>query len=120
MDVTLVEDIHKLARELGVENDSFLFAPLNLDDQSLAQTVVDGLTLAFVTYGYHHHPRGENVYELMEKEDGIDPESDEGKDLERRIEEAAALQIPFIVTFNTLLEDYYQIRRRLEAIHATA
>ena len=120
MDVTLVEDIQNLARELGVESDSFLFAPLNLDDSTLARTVVDGLTLAFVTYGYHHHPRGENFYELMEKEDGVDPESEEGRELERRIEEAAALQIPFIVTFNRLLEDYYQIRRKLEAMHPTA
>jgi hypothetical protein len=117
MDVTLVEDIQRLANELGVENDSFLFAPLNLDDPSLAQTVVDGLTLAFVTYGYHHHPRGENVYELMEQEDDLDPASEAGLALERRIEEAAALQIPFIVTLNRLLEDYFQIRRKLEQLH---
>jgi hypothetical protein len=38
--------------------------------------------------------------------------------LERRAEEAAALQIPFVVTLNRLLEEYYDLRRSLESLAA--
>jgi hypothetical protein len=50
--------------------------------------------------------------ELLEK---VTPGSPEATALEQRADDAAALQIPFIVALNNLLEDYYQIRRRLEA-----
>jgi len=42
------------------------------------------------------------------------PGSAEVLDLERRADDAAALQIPFIVTLNRLLEEYYELRHRLE------
>jgi hypothetical protein len=120
MDYTsLAEDIRRLARELGVEEDSFLCASVNLADPSVPQQILDGLTLAFVTYCYHHHPRGENVYELMELSDQLDADSPDAAALDRRIEEAAALQIPFIVSLNRLLEEYYGARRRLEALIRT-
>ena len=50
--------------------------------------------------------------ELLER---VQPGSPEADELERRADDAAAFQIPFIVTLNNLLEDYYHIRRRLEA-----
>jgi len=37
------------------------------------------------------------------------------RELEHRADDAAALQIPFIVTLNRLVEDYYSLRRALEA-----
>ncbi|MBX7221335.1 MAG: hypothetical protein K1Y36_15405 [Blastocatellia bacterium] len=114
MDSSLAEDIRSLASELGVESDSFLHHPTNTDDPHYAEQIVDGLTLALVTFCYHKHPRGENVYELMDQMDLIDENSEEAQHLQMRAEEAAALQIPFIVNLNRMLEDYYQIRKKLE------
>ena len=85
------------------------------DDVDQIQSVIDGLTLSLISYSYHRHPRGENVHEVMEKLERVTPRSPEAVALEERADDAAALQIPFIVTLNNLLEDYYQIRRRLEA-----
>jgi hypothetical protein len=51
----------------------------------------------------------------MEMLERAQPGSSEAAELERRADDAAALQIPFIVTLNKLVEDYYHIRRRLEA-----
>ncbi|HMV99929.1 MAG TPA: hypothetical protein PLL06_04140 [Acidobacteriota bacterium] len=114
MDPVLADDIRALSLALGVEDDSFLCHPLNSQDPQLPEQIIDGLTLAFVTFCYHRHPRGENVYELMDQLDAFDPDSVEAEALTERAEEAAALQIPFIVNMNRLLEDYFQIRRRLE------
>jgi hypothetical protein len=51
----------------------------------------------------------------MEKLDHAAHGSAEAAELEQRADNAAALQIPFIVTLNNLVEDYYHLRRRLEA-----
>jgi hypothetical protein len=51
----------------------------------------------------------------MEQLDRLEPGSPEAAALEHRADDAAALQIPFIVTLNRLVEDYYELRRRLEA-----
>ena len=92
---------------------------LALDDVEQVQSVIDGLTLSLISYCYHRHPRGENVHEIMEKLDQVKHGSTEAEELERRADDAAALQIPFIVTLNMMLEDYYHLRRRLEArLHA--
>lgn len=115
MDAALAEEIRQLALDLGVEDDSFLCHPLNSNDPQLHEQIIDGLTLALVTFCYHRHPRGENVYELMDQLEAIEDESSEAaQTLQLRAEEAAALQIPFIVNLNRLLEDYYQIRKKLE------
>ena len=50
----------------------------------------------------------------MEKLDQVDPDSEQARELESRADDAAALQIPFIVTLNKLLEDYYFLRSQLE------
>ena len=85
-----------------------------LEDADHIQSVIDGLTLSLISYSYHRHPRGENVHEIMEKLDLVEPGSEEARQLESRADDAAALQIPFIVTLNKLLEDYYFLRRQLE------
>ncbi|MFQ3638671.1 MAG: hypothetical protein SNJ62_01495 [Chloracidobacterium sp.] len=115
LDESLVSRIHELARSLGVESDSFLLADFHLADVDLLHQIADGLTLAFVTHCYHHHPRGENVYELMALEEKTAPDTPEALALAARIEEAAAAQIPFVVGINRLLEDYYRIRRQIDA-----
>lgn len=118
IDPALAEDIRTLAYDLGVEDDSFLCDPLGSSDPQLPEQIIDGLTLAFVTFCYHRHPRGENVYELMDQMDDMDESTIEAQAFQDRIEEAAAKQIPFIVNLNRLLEDYYQIRRKLEDLVA--
>ena len=91
----------------------------SLDDRDQLQSLIDGMTLSLISYCYHRHPRGENVHEVMEKLDSVDPDSDEARDLESRADDAAALQIPFIVTLNRIIEQYYDLRRRLEdRLHA--
>ncbi|HVG18079.1 MAG TPA: hypothetical protein VNI02_03435 [Blastocatellia bacterium] len=84
------------------------------DDADQVQSVIDGLTLSLISFCYHRHPRGENVHEIMEKLDGAAPGSEEARELEQRADDAAALQIPFIVTLNRLVEEYVDLRRRLE------
>ena len=85
-----------------------------LDDSEQLHKIIDGLTLSLISFCYHRHPRGENVHEVMEMIEAAEPGSAEVLDLERRADDAAALQIPFIVTLNRLLEEYYELRRRLE------
>jgi hypothetical protein len=85
------------------------------DDADQVQSVIDGLTLSLISFCYHRHPRGENVHEVMEKLDSVAPGSDEAHQLEQRADDAAALQIPFIVTLNRFVEEYVDLRRRLEA-----
>lgn len=111
----LKEKVVELARATEAPKESFLMRRLSLDDAEQLQSVIDGLTLSLISYCYHRHPRGENVHEVMEELDRVVAGSPEAEELERRADDAAALQIPFIVTLNKLLEDYYHIRRRLEA-----
>jgi hypothetical protein len=84
-------------------------------DADQVQSIVDGMTLSLISYCYHRHPRGENVHEIMEQLDTVAPDTPEAAELERRADDAAALQIPFIVTLNRLLEEYYDLRHRLES-----
>src|SRR5215471_17460453 len=85
------------ARATEAPEESFLMRRVSLEDPEQLQSVVDGLTLSLISFCYHRHPRGENVHEIMEKLDSAEPESDEARELERRADDAAALQIPFIV-----------------------
>jgi len=52
----------------------------------------------------------------MEKLEGVEQGSEEATELERRADDAAALQIPFIVTLNRMVEEYYNVRRQLEQL----
>ena len=89
---------------------------LSLDDPEQVSSAIDGLTLSLISYCYHRHPRGENVHEIMEKLEGVEQGSEEASELERRADDAAALQIPFIVTLNRMVEEYYNVRRQLEQV----
>lgn len=111
----LPRKIFEFAKATDVPKESFLMKRLSLDDPEQVQEVVDGLMLALISFCYHRHPRGENVHEVMEKLDHVAAGSAEATDLELLADNAAALQIPFIVTLNNLVEDYYHLRRRLEA-----
>lgn len=111
----LQKKVLELAKATDAPEESFLMRRLSLDDADQVQSVIDGITLSLISFCYHHHPRGENVHEVMEKLDHVEPGSPEATELERQADDAAALQIPFIVTLNKLVEDYYHLRRRLEA-----
>ena len=111
----LQRKVLEFARATEVPEESFLMRPMSLDDPNQVQEVIDGLTLSLISFCYHRHPRGENVHEVMEKLEGVRPGSPEAAELELRADDAATLQIPFIVTLNKLVEDYYHLRRRLEA-----
>ena len=111
----LQQKVLELAKATEAPEESFLIRRLSLDDAEQVQSVVDGLTLSLISFSYHRHPRGENVHEVMELLERVQPGSPEAEELGRRADDAAALQIPFIVTLNKLVEDYYHIRRRLEA-----
>ncbi|MCS6884636.1 MAG: hypothetical protein RMM17_03410 [Acidobacteriota bacterium] len=108
--------IYELAQRLGVPKDSYLLSPMDLQDSEQIKMRIDGLTLAFVSFCYHKHPRGENVYELIEQQETVAEGSPEYIELEARAETAAALEIPFIVKLNELLEDYSIIRYNLEQL----
>src|SRR5690349_4796143 len=110
----LQKRVISLARRLFVPPDSYLLSRLEFDDPEQLKLCIDGLTLAFISYCYHKHPRGENVYEVMEMVEKHAEGSPEALELESRAEAAAALEIPFIVKLNDTLEDYYIIRRELE------
>ena len=108
--------IFEFARATEVPEESFLMKRLSLDDPDQVQEVIDGIMLSLISFCYHRHPRGENVHEVMEKLDGVAAGSPEAAALELRADDAAALQIPFIVTLNNLVEDYYHLRQQLEAM----
>ena len=110
----LRQTVISFARATEVPEESFLMGRFSLDDSEQLHKVIDGLTLSLISYCYHRHPRGENVHEVMEMIEAAEPGSKEVVDLERRADDAAALQIPFIVTLNRLLEEYYELRRGLE------
>src|SRR6185369_5025505 len=110
----LQQKVSEFARATEAPEESFLMRRFSLDDQEQVQSIIDGLTLSLISFCYHRHPRGENVHEIMEKLDSVDPDSEEARELESRADDAAALQIPFIVSLNRLVEDYYDLRRHLE------
>jgi hypothetical protein len=110
----LMQKVFEFARATEAPEESFLMRRFSLDDRDQVQSIVDGLTLSLISFCYHRHPRGENVHEIMEKLDSVDPDSEEARELEGRADDAAALQIPFIVSLNRLVEQYYELRRRLE------
>jgi hypothetical protein len=113
--VELQQKIIDLAKSTEAPKESFLMRRLSLDDPEQVQSVIDGLTLSLISHCYHRHPRGENVHEIMEMLDKVEQGSKEAEELEQRADEAAALQIPFIVTLNRLVEEYHDLRNRLEA-----
>ena len=110
----LQQKVFEFARATEAPEESFLMRRFPLDDREQVQSIIDGLTLSLISFCYHRHPRGENVHEIMEKLDSVDPDSEEARELESRADDAAALQIPFIVSLNRLVEQYYELRRRLE------
>jgi len=110
----LQQRVIEFARSTDAPEESFLMRRAPLEDADSIQSVIDGLTLSLISFSYHRHPRGENVHEIMEKLDQVDPDSEQARELESRADDAAALQIPFIVTLNKLLEDYYFLRSQLE------
>jgi hypothetical protein len=111
----LQQKVLELAKATEAPEESFLMSRSSLDDAEQIQYVIDGLMLSLISFCYHRHPRGENVHEVMEMLERVEPGSAEATELEERADDAAALQIPFIVNLNKLVEDYYQLRRRLEA-----
>lgn len=111
----LQQQVIEFARATEVPEDSFLMRRMPLNDAEQVQSIIDGLTLALISYSYHRHPRGENVHEVMDELDRVKQGTDEHSELERRADDALALQIPFLVTLNKLLEDYYHLRQELEA-----
>src|SRR5215813_12561614 len=106
--------IMDFARSTGAPEESFLMRRPPLDDADQVRSLIDGITLSLISYSYHNHPRGENVHQIMELLENVRPNTPEAADLERRADDAAALQIPFIVTLNRLVEDYYDLRQALE------
>ena len=109
----------EFARSTEAPEDSFLMRRTSLDDREQLQSLIDGMTLSLISYCYHRHPRGENVHEVLERLETVEPGSAEADELERRADDAAALQIPFIVTLNRIVEEYYDLRRQLEErLHA--
>jgi hypothetical protein len=111
----LQQRVIEFARATEAPPDSFLMRRFSPDDPDQVQTVIDGMTLSLISYCYHRHPRGENVHEIMERLDRVEAGSPEAAELERRADDAAAMQIPFIVTLNRLVEEYYDLRHRLES-----
>ncbi|MCS6804514.1 MAG: hypothetical protein RMM98_07925 [Acidobacteriota bacterium] len=112
----LQDRIFQFAIQTNVEDDSFLLQPISFDDPEQIRYCIDGLTLAFITYCYHQHPRGENYYEVMQALDQPNLTPMAKRKLRRRADAAAAKQIPFIITLNKLLEEYVGLRRALEQL----
>jgi hypothetical protein len=113
--IELQQKVIEFAKSTEAPKESFLMRRLSLDDTEQVQSVIDGLTLSLISYCYHRHPRGENVHEIMEMLDTVVLGSEEATELERRADDAAAAQIPFIVTLNRLVEEYFELRKHLEA-----
>lgn len=111
----LQQRIISFARSVEAPEDSFLVRRIPLEEADQIRSVIDGMTLALISFCYHRHPRGPNVYEVMEQLESLDPASSEYSQLEHEADDAAALQIPFIVTLNRIVEDYYDLRCQLEA-----
>jgi len=110
----LQQRVIEFARATEAPLESFMMRRFSLDDPDQVQSIIDGMTLSLISFSYHRHPRGENVHEIMEKLDAVAPGTPEAAEMERRADDAAAMQIPFIVTLNRLLEEYYDLRHQLE------
>ena len=110
----LQQRVIEFARATEAPLESFMMRRFSLDDPDQVQSIIDGMTLSLISFSYHRHPRGENVHEIMEKLDSVAPGTPEAAEMERRADDAAAMQIPFIVTLNRLLEEYYDLRHQLE------
>ena len=110
----LQDRIFQFAIQTDVEDDSYLLQPIAFDDPDQIRYCIDGLTLALITYGYHRHPRGENYYQVMQELEQPNLSPAARRKLRRRADAAAAKQIPFIITLNKLLEEYFQLRQALE------
>ncbi|MEW6208046.1 MAG: hypothetical protein AB1631_06750 [Acidobacteriota bacterium] len=111
----LQQRVIEFARSVEVPEDSFLTSRFSLSDADQIRSIIDGMTLALISFCYHRHPRGENVHEVMEELERVAHDSPEAREIERRADDAAALQIPFIVTLNRLLEEYFDLRQQLES-----
>ncbi|HEY7545432.1 MAG TPA: hypothetical protein VID27_11140 [Blastocatellia bacterium] len=111
----LQQRVIEFARSVEAPEDSFLISRSSLSDSDQIRSTIDGITLAFISFCYHRHPRGENVHEVMEELEQVAPDSAEAREIEQRADDAAALQIPFIVTLNRLLEEYFDLRHQLES-----
>src|SRR2546423_15037257 len=116
----LQQRVIEFARATEAPPQSFLMRRFSFADADQVQSIVDGMTLSLISYCYHRHPRGENVHEIMEQLDHVEPDSPEAAQLERRADDAAAMQIPFIVTLNRLVEEYYDLRHHLESLSGKA
>jgi hypothetical protein len=111
----LQDRVFNFAIQTDVDDDSFLLQPIPFDDPDQVRYCIDGLTLALITYCYHKHPRGENYYEVMEELERVKPVSAARRQLQKRADEAASKQIPFVISLNKLVEEYYRLRQALEA-----
>jgi hypothetical protein len=112
----LQDRIFQFAIQTDVEDDSYLLQPITFDDPDQIRYCIDGLTLALITYCYHRHPRGENYYEVMRELEKSNLTPAARRKLRSRANAAAAKQIPFIITLNKLLEEYYRLRQVLEEL----
>ncbi len=112
----LQKRVVEFARSVEAPEDSFLVSRFSFSDSDQIRSTIDGMTLAFISFCYHRHPRGENVHEVMEELERVAPDSLKAREIEQRADDAAALQIPFIVTLNRLLEEYFDLRQRLESM----
>ena len=112
----LQDRIFRFAIETEVPDDSFLLVPIDFGDADQIRYCIDGLSLALVSHCYHRHPRGENVYEVMEELEKTKPRSPARKRIKKRADEAAAKQVPYIIALNDLVESYYSLRHRLEGL----
>ncbi|MBI4467988.1 MAG: hypothetical protein HY650_01560 [Acidobacteria bacterium] len=112
----LQDRIFRFAIETEVPDDSFLLVPIDFDEADQVRYCIDGLSLALVSHCYHRHPRGENVYEVMEELERTKVRSPVRKRIKKRADEAAAKQIPYIIAINDLVESYYALRSRLEIL----
>lgn len=110
----LQDRIFQFAIQTDVEDDSFLLQPIAFNDPEQVRYCIDGLTLAFITYCYHRHPRGENYYEVMRELEKANLTAAARRRVQKRADAAAAKQIPFIITLNKLLEEYHSLRQALE------
>jgi hypothetical protein len=111
----LQDRILNFALQTDVDDDSYLLQPLSFDDPEQVSYCVDGLTLALITYCYHKHPRGENYYEVMQELEATKSNAAARRKLRQRADEAAGKQIPFIITLNKLVEEYFRLRQALDA-----
>lgn len=110
----LQDRIFRFAIDTEVPDDSFLLVPIDFGDSDQIRYSIDGLSLALVSHCYHRHPRGENVYEVMEELERTRPRSPARKRIKKRADEAAAKQVPYIIAINDLVESYYSLRHQLE------